>query len=271
MNMKVIRSTRKQILEPCALADLGLNYQIDPYLGCAHHCRYCFAQNQPGLDWENEIGVCPDLARKLAQELAPLAPQKIYLGMKTDPYQPLEKEFRQTRAVLELLQARGFSACLLTKSNLVARDLGLLREMPAAAAGISLAFHDDGTRKLFEAGTMPNRDRLEALAELKRNQIETYALICPVLPYLTEVEALINEVCPYADTIWVYPLEMNSEEDANWRKIAPLLQRLGPNKTKKFKEIVFSPRHAYWKQLRRQLESIRKRDRVNLKVRLGGK
>ena len=110
------------MIEPCALQSLGFNYQIDPYVGCEHNCHYCYAQNQPDLDWENEIGICSDI-KKLAEELALLTPQKIYMGMKTDPYQPLEKEYNQTRAALELLKERGFSVCILTKSNLVIRDL----------------------------------------------------------------------------------------------------------------------------------------------------
>ena len=263
MTTKVINLKRKPIIESCALKSLGFNYQIDPYVGCEHHCHYCYAQNQPGLDWENEIGICSNI-KELAEELSLLTPQTIYIGMKTDPYQPLEKEYKQTREALKLLKERGFSVCILTKSNLVIRDIDLLSGMAGASVGISVAFQDDDSRSLFEANTLPNSDRIQAIAELKKNGIETYALICPVMPYITEVEALIAETRPVADTIWIYPLEMKYEEDTNWKKIEPILQQHFPGIIKRFREIVFSSGHAYWQELRQQLENIRINDNINL-------
>lgn len=265
-NMRTIRFERKQFIEPCAIEGLGFHFQFDTYAGCEHQCHYCYAQNRPELDWENEIGIIPDLKKKLGGELSRLPPQRIYIGMKTDPYQPLEKECRQTRGALEALSERGFSVSLLTKSDLVIRDIDLLKSMAGAAAGVSVAFQEDELRTAFEGHTVPNQPRIQALAELKKSGIETYALICPVMPYLTDPENLIRQVRPYADTIWVYRLEMKSEEDRNWKKIRPILERHLPGKFEEFKEIVFSPGHAYWERLRERLETIREETGVRLNV-----
>ena len=267
--MKVIRSKRNRILQPCILEDLeGISYQIDPYEGCGHRCHYCYAQNQSELDWDNEIGICPDICGTLAREISSLEPQRIYIGMTTDPYQPAEKEHRQTRAVLELLKERGFSVCMLTKSNLVMRDIDLLKDMSGASVGVSVSFPDDDTRNIFEADTMPNSDRIQAIAELKKNGIESYALICPVMPYITKIEALIEQLSRFADTIWIYPLEMKREGDRNWKTIWPIVQQHFPDIAGQFREIVFSPDHEYWKELSQKLHNLRDKSGINLKIRL---
>lgn len=262
--MKVVYSTRQQIIESCTLKDF--NYQIDPYIGCEHKCHYCYTQNQSEFDWESEIGIYPNINEKLAEELSSLKPQIIYIGMNTDPYQPLEREYKQTRKVLELLKERNFSVCILTKSNLVIRDIDLLKKMDDASVGTSIAFQDDVVRRLFEENTIPNRDRIQAIAKLKEEGIETYVLICPVMPYITKVEVLIEEVHPYADTIWIYPLEIKSKEDKNWKKIQSLLEQHFPEIVDRFEEIAFSTNHTYWKELRQHLESIKIKDNINLKL-----
>ncbi|KPK69512.1 hypothetical protein AMJ71_00990 [candidate division TA06 bacterium SM1_40] len=262
--MNVIHLERKQILEPCTLQ--MFNYQIDPYVGCEHRCLYCYTQNQCEVDWEYEVGVDPTLPERLEKELAPLASQTIYVGMNTDPYQPLEERHGQTRAILESLCARGFSACILTKSSLVTRDIDLLRTMPDASAGISIALQADSTRRLFEPHAIPNRDRIEALAELHESGIETYVLITPVMPFLTGVTDLIDEVRAHADTIWIYRLEIRSEEDRNWQKIRGILEQHFPRIMLEFREIVFRVDHRYWQDLRRELEILSQGEDTRLEI-----
>jgi len=114
----------RSLLNPCTLE--GRNYQVDPDIGCEHYSYYCYALNRTETDWGNEIFLHKDLTSQLESELAAIPPQLIYMGWQTDPYQPCESEYRQTRQVLELLLERGFSASLLTKSDLVLRDTYLL-------------------------------------------------------------------------------------------------------------------------------------------------
>jgi len=190
----------------------------------------------------------------------------IYIGMNTDPYQPLEKEYKQTRKLLELLNERNFSVCILTKSNLVIRDIDLLKKMANPSVGISIAFQDDVVRRLFEKNTMPNQERIQTISKLKDEGIETYVLICPVMPYVTDINVLIEQVQPYADTIWIYPLEIKSSEDKNWKKIQPILEQRFPEIVKRFEDVVFSTDHAYWKELRQHLENIKIEDNINLKI-----
>lgn len=266
MPVKVTVSSPRQILEPCGLE--GLPYQVDPYIGCEHHCYYCYALNQAETCWEEEILMNRDIASALSRELSALEPQTIYMGMNTDPYQPSEAIHRQTREVLELLAQRGFSVCALTKSDLILRDIDLLESMSGSSAGVSIAFQDDDVRRLFESKAPPNERRIEALKNLKDAGIETYTLICPVMPFITDVESVIEMVAPYADTIWIYGLNMAAEEDRNWRNVRDILERHFPEMTDRYRQIAFSDIHPYWTEVRTKLEQIQESRRLNLRIEL---
>jgi DNA repair photolyase len=156
--MKTVSIRRDRILAPCSLE--GMRYQVDPYSGCEHDCAYCYAQNDVDVDWRREVGIIPDLAARLDQELARLEPQAVYLGMNTDPYQPQEADLGQTRAVLETLLGRGMSACVLTKSDMVIRDIDIYTKMPGSSVGTSMAFQRERDRQAFEA--CPSRPQRRA-------------------------------------------------------------------------------------------------------------
>jgi len=265
-DMKPKPCSDRRILAPCSLE--GIAYQIDPYVGCAHRCLYCYALNEAESDWEEQILVHGNMEDRLTRELEGVDPQRIYFGMNTDPYQPCEEEWRQTRLALEILEERGFSACLLTKSRLAARDLDLLARMPGSSLGVSLAFGDEKTRRLFEANAPPNEDRLEALRAAKRAGVRTYALICPVMPRITDVEALIEAAAPFADDVWVYALSMDSKDAPNWVNVRRILQEGFPELVPMYEEVAFRPEHPYWLELQRRLQELGARSRTNIIARL---
>jgi len=158
--------------------------------------------------------------------------------------------------------------CLLTKSGLVTRDIDLLSEMPGSSVGISIAFQEESIRKLFEKNTPPNAERIAALEKLKNAGIETYTMISPVMPFITDVKSLTEHVSPFSDTIWIYRLQMDSEEDANWRNVQSILNQHFPELTEKYREIAFQEGHPYWGQIRRDLEEMQKKKQLNLRIEL---
>jgi DNA repair photolyase len=266
MAVKVNLCSPRQVLEPCQLE--GFHYQVDPYIGCEHHCYYCYALNQAETCWEEEILMHHDIAGTLSRELSLCKPQPVYMGWNTDPYQPSEAIHQQTRRVLELFAHRGFSVCVLTKSDLVVRDIDLLTTMKDSSVGISTAFQDEDVRCLFEAHAPPNEDRIKALKRLKDAGIETYTLICPVMPFISDVESLIDMVAPYADTIWFYGLSMEDEQGRNWQNLRAILARHFPQMAKQYREIAFSSDHPYWMELRTRLEQIQVDRELNLRIEL---
>jgi DNA repair photolyase len=262
--MKLIELSGRPVLEPCSLE--YYDYTLAVYVGCQHRCLYCYSQNDSDLDWDNEVGFIPDFAEQLETALANLPPQVIYVAGDTDPYQPVETELGYTRQVLTALADRGFSASILTKSDLVERDLDVLARMPEPSVGISIAFNDEVARKWFEVDARPTTARVEALKKAKQAGIETYVLICPVLPHFTDAEALIDEVYRYADTIWVYRLDINAATDRNWKRVQGVVREHYPERLDEFASIVMSPEHIYRSDLRRRLEDMRTSRDLNLNI-----
>lgn len=264
--MKVSTCSQRPILEPCGLENI--DFQVDPYVGCQHHCYYCYALNQAESDWSREVKIHPDLTGQLAKELEGIEPQTIYLGYHTDPYQPCEVEQQQTRQVLGLLAERGFSASVLTKSDQVIRDIDLFKEMPEAAVSVSVAFADDGVRKRFEADTIDTGRRIAALAEIKESGIFTSALLCPVIPRITDVMPLIEQLTPVTQKIWVYGLSILNEEEVNWRNLKGIFETHYPDQAGEITEIIFDRDHAYWADMRGQLQALQDELEVDLDIHL---
>jgi len=265
--VKVSLCSNRQILQGCDLETYA--YQCDPYIGCEHRCSYCYVLNQAETDWSREIQAHRDFAVRLRAELFPIKPQTIYFGMNTDPYQPVEEKRRYTRQALELLVELGFSACILTKSDLVLRDIELLQNMADCSVGFSLAFQDEGVRSRFEPYAPSNQRRIAALRKLKEVGVETYVVICPVMPYITDVETLIEDLAPIADTIWIYPLRMRLESDRNWQNVLSTLSEDFPDLTEQYRRVAFGRDHPYWLDLRCVLEEIRSKRGSNLRIELG--
>jgi DNA repair photolyase len=105
-------------------------------------------------DWTKEVWYHENLAGRLEEAISGIQPQSIYMGWHTDSYQPCEKEYCQTRQVLELLQSKGYPDGILTKSDLILRDMDLLQKMDQASVSVSVAFKDNTVRQLFEADTV---------------------------------------------------------------------------------------------------------------------
>jgi len=264
--MKVSIRTNRKILSPCGLRNL--KYQVDPYVGCEHYCYYCYALAQAETDWSKEIQTYENIIEQLNEELDKISPQTIYMGYHTDPYQPCEAEYKQTRKVLELFLKKGFSASILTKSDLIVRDIDILKKMNSAAVSISVAFNDNSTRRLFEARTMDTEKRIAALRKLKEAGIRTGALVCPVIPYITDAIQLIDMLEPYADVIWIYGLSITDRLEQNWLSIQKILRSQFPDLVDQIESAVLSKEHMYWSQLRENLVVLKNNRQLNLNIHL---
>lgn len=250
-----LRDRGRPLLTPCALEDY--EFQLDPYMGCDHQCSYCYALVRGDGGWRERVAWYEDLGTRLRAELSGLEPQAIYVGWNSDPYQPLEAKLGLTRQALCLMGSRGFSATILTKSDLVVRDVDVLASMRDAYVGTSVAFADEGTRGRFEPRAPETARRVGALQELGASGIRTYALICPVIPFLTHTESLVRMVAPYADGVWVYRLSVRSEQDRNWRNVRGVLHRHFPDLAERICDAVFRDEHPFWAAERVALEKLR--------------
>jgi len=186
--------------------DVPFTQSINPYQGCEHGCVYCYARPthayldlSPGLDFETKLFAKPDAAALLEKELA--APgyvcDPISMGTNTDPYQPIEREWKITRQILELLSACEHPVAIVTKSALVERDIDLLAPMAAnnlARVYISITTLDrELARKLEPRAAAPQR-RLEAVKALAQAGIPVGVMVAPIIPQLTDkhLEAILE-------------------------------------------------------------------------------
>ena len=180
--------------------DISFDQSINPYRGCEHGCAYCYARPthaylglSAGLDFESKLFVKENAAALLEKELAApkYRPAVIALGANTDPYQPIERQYRVTRSVLEVLARTNHPVGIVTKSNLVLRDLDLLA--PMAAKGLAKVYisvttlERDLARKMEPRAPTPER-RLDAIAQLAQAGVPVGVLAAPVIPAVNDSE-----------------------------------------------------------------------------------
>src|SRR6266496_2351117 len=180
--------------------DVGFDASINPYRGCEHGCVYCYARPtheylgfSSGLDFETKIMVKENAPALLRTELSSprWRPQVLAMSGVTDPYQPIERRLKITRGCLEVLAEFRNPVCLITKNQLVTRDIDLLGELArhqAAAVFISLTTLDAELRKVMEPRTAPPAARLATLKTLAQAGIPVGVLLAPVIPGLTDHE-----------------------------------------------------------------------------------
>ncbi|MER8482854.1 PA0069 family radical SAM protein [Mesorhizobium sp. M1322] len=180
--------------------DISFDRSINPYRGCEHGCVYCFARPthsfmglSPGLDFESKLFAKPDAARLLDKELSKdgYQPRTIAIGTNTDPYQPIEKQYRIMREILEVLEARGHPVGIVTKSALVTRDIDILSRMAErglAKVALSVTTLDRMLARTMEPRASTPTKRLEAIRQLSDAGIPASVMVAPIVPGLTDQE-----------------------------------------------------------------------------------
>jgi DNA repair photolyase len=180
--------------------DISFDRSINPYRGCEHGCVYCFARPthafmglSAGLDFESKLFAKPDAAKLLDKELSKdgYQPRSIAIGTNTDPYQPIEKQWRIMREILEVLEARSHPVGIVTKSALVTRDidiLGRMAERGLAKVALSITTLDRKLARTMEPRAATPPKRLEALKLLSEAGIPVSVMVAPVIPGLNDPE-----------------------------------------------------------------------------------
>ncbi|MGA2792409.1 MAG: PA0069 family radical SAM protein [Roseiarcus sp.] len=197
---EVIHERARVIITRNQSPDISFDRSINPYRGCEHGCVYCFARPthaflglSPGLDFETKLFVKDGAAALLQRELA--APsyraRTMALGSNTDPYQPIERQYRITRAILETLARSDHPVGIVTKSNLVLRDLDILA--PMAAKGLAKVYisvttlEKDIARKMEPRAPIPAR-RIEAIERLAGAGVPVGVMVAPIIPAVNDSE-----------------------------------------------------------------------------------
>jgi DNA repair photolyase len=188
----------KSVLSRCDSKRVSFEWTINPYRGCEFACKYCYArythefmEMRDGVDFEQKIFVKQHAAELLRQELRHVKPHEhIVIGAATDPYQPAERRYEVTRAILEeFTRHKGLHLGIITKSNLVLRDVDLLQEISKHnRLGVTLTVTtlDVDLARLLEPRAPRPDLRIEAVRQLSSQSLHTGVSCCPVIPEITD-------------------------------------------------------------------------------------
>lgn len=263
----------------------GSDWAANPYLGCSHACLYCYARfmqrfSEHSGPWGSFIEVKDWPELDPIKERPRLAGKSILIGSVTDPYLPEEAEFKRTRTLLQQLLKiaqptdllsnagllpnegllpdedlrldEGFSLTLITKSDLVKRDLDLLKQFPQVRVVFSINTMDEALKAQLDAAPSIAR-RLSALKTCHDAGLTTVCFIAPIMPGLTDVAAVIHAVRPYCHEIWLDSLNLHpSCKEPVLRYIATQQPHLKPLYHAIYEEHDLS----FWRELDRYLRQI---------------
>jgi len=255
--MQVKEVECKSVLNKSALAD----YCINPYIGCQHACKYCYAESYTRRfsrhmeAWGDFIDVKINAPIVLAREVKRKPKGTVYISSLTDAYQPLERKYELTRKLLEILLQHQFPISIQTKSALVLRDLDLIRKFHECEVGFTITTLNDNIRASFEPASSSVEEKLQAIKELKENDVQTYVFFGPILPYLSDqnLEQYFHQIAG-ASVDYIYLDKLNLKPGL-WGSLERHLQKDFPQLTEKWKDILLG-QNDYYKNLKTKIDRM---------------
>lgn len=219
-------------------------YSVNPYVGCPHACRYCYACFMKRFTGHTEAwGEFIDV--KFWKPVA--HPEKyrgktVIVGSVTDPYNPEEEKFRRTRAFLEEMKGSGIKLIITTKSDLVLRDLDVICEYDAPMVCLSVNTLDEAFRADMDRAVSIER-RIDALRKCHEAGIRTTCFISPIFPGITDVFAIMDRVGGCSDYIWLENLNLRGNFKAD---IMGYIAEKHPDLLPLYRDIYDGRNRAYW-------------------------
>lgn len=205
--MRIIKIKAKSIYTKSRIP--GVDYVINQYVGCQFACKYCYAKFicrwKTYGEWGTWVEVkvnAPELARKYVEG-------EVAMSSISDSYQPIEAKIKLTRKVLQNMSKR-INLSILTKSPLVTRDIDIFKQFKNIEVGLTVNSFEGREKKLFEPLTPIQRARINALKVLHEEEIKTYAFISPIIPEVTDVEAIVRETKSFADYFFFEVLNLRA-------------------------------------------------------------
>jgi DNA repair photolyase len=180
----------------------GLDWAVNPYRGCSHACAYCYAQDvtrfEMRVPWGSVVEVKANIVQRLKKELSRRSDGVFGVGTVTDPYQALEGEYELTRGCLSLLKRHNAQASILTKSDLVLRDIAILEDWPGVEVGVSVGTSDGAAASIVEPGAPSPEVRFEALGRLAASDISVFLMAAPIIPGVSDSDESLRSLVDLA-------------------------------------------------------------------------
>lgn len=244
------------------------DYVANPYTGCSHGCIYCYARFMKRFTghqepWGEFVDVKINAKELAKKELSKLGQKTVLLSSVTDPYQPLERKYELTRKILEQAVVNNTPISILTKSNLVLRDLDLLKQLDNCSVGISFSSSNDSIREIFEPRTSSVEQKFKALDEIKKSGVKTYAFLGPILPELTNIETLFERFSQIrTDLVMVENLNMKG---TIFSSVINVIRENYPNLVDLYYHIQQKP-DSYWNPIKSEIVTLSHKYQLPIKI-----
>ena len=229
------------------------DFSVNPYVGCTHACKYCYACfmkrfTNHSESWGNFIDVKNWKEIKNPERYAG---KEFFMSSVTDPYNPQEEKFERTKKFLEQFQGIDIKLSIQTKSDLVIRDIELIKRFKNVRVGFSINTLDEDFKNDMDKAVSIKR-RISAMKKLHENEIVTTCFISPIFPEITDIVAIIEEVKNYCNYIWLENLNLRG----NYKPvILNYINHKYPHLVNLYGEIYKKNNREYWKGLDEKINS----------------
>lgn len=255
MNTGEIKIKEIQVKSILSTSNLPVgDYSANPYVGCTHACKYCYASFMKRFTGHPEpwgtfldVKYWPGIPnpRKYAGK-------RLFIGSVTDPYNPQEETYRRTRALLEQLQHTGTEISIATKSDLVLRDLDLIKTFPNARVSWSINTLDEQFQADMDGAASIAR-RLAAMKAFHEAGVRTTCFISPIFPGITDIPAIVEQVDGRCNLIWLENLNLRGSYKS---VILDYIKRHHPGLVPLYREIYQEGNRSYWEALDGEIRQL---------------
>lgn len=250
--MRIKEINVKNIITKSNLPDT--DYVVNPYTGCINACIYCYARFMKRFtghdeEWGSFVDIKVNADSLLIKNTDKYKGKNIFLSSVTDAYQPIEKKYQITRKILTQLIKYNPNLCIQTKSDLVIRDIDIIKKFNNPEIGFTITTLDDSIRKKIEPNTSPVIKRINALKKLKENNIRTYVFIGPFLPLITDWKNIIKETKAYVNH---YCFENLNIYGSIWADIKKWLENNNKSYLYEYNKIKLLKK-SYWDKLKNEI------------------
>jgi DNA repair photolyase len=242
------------------------DYVINPYVGCPHKCIYCYAEfmkrftNHLDEEWGDFIDIKrTDVPIKQDK----LVGASVLFGSVTDAYNPYEKKYEITKKILQGFIGSSSQVEILTKSDLVIRDINLLKKIPNLRVGISMNSLDDEFRKRTEPFTASVSRRIKAMKTLHDAGIRTYLFMSPIFPAITKFDKIVEMVKPFADSFYFENLNLRA---GYLPRVLSFIAQWHPELIELYNKIYKKKDISYWEALSKVINKYCSDARLDYKL-----
>jgi DNA repair photolyase len=231
----------------------GNDFTCNPYIGCTHGCVYCYAKTIDRNHSQSSWGEYVDI-KEYPNTFIPkgTGSKSLFFSSMTDCYQPIEKVTESTRKILESIQDSVLHITILTKSDLILRDIEVLKKIKYLEVGFSISLSDkDAT--IFEKGATLPSDRIKALKILKSAGISTHVFISPIIPFICDPIEILDDVKDDVDYVMFDTLNLSNDE--NRTHFYDIIKHHYPDQLTKIINVMNRTDNLYYKKLKKEIET----------------